>query len=149
MGSRGPVSQSKPTLAFAPGVPAAPAWLDPEARAEYDRVVELLAEIPGHLQQVDFSTVCTYAKAFSDVQRLTRDIHGDSADTAAVPKGEVLVSDKGNAYMNPQCGVLSMAYTRMKDSAARLGFSPSDRARVNAKGNLTKTGAANPLDKFI
>ena len=147
MGSRGPLPQSKSSLAFKGGVPEAPAWMDETARAEYKRVVELLAEIPGHLQQVDFSTVCTYCQAFADVRRIHALVYDGTAELK--PEGEVLISDKGNAYVNPRVNVLSMAHNRMKDSGARLGFSPSDRARVNSKGTLTKTGKPNPLDSFV
>lgn len=140
MGARGPLPQNKPTLQFKAGVPAASAFLSEEARAEFTRVVEELAAIPGHLQQVDLSVVETYSQAYADRARLEAEIRKE---------GETLVSDKGNAYMNPKVGVLSTVCNRLKDSSARLGFSPSDRARVNAKATPAKNGKANALDEFI
>lgn len=140
MGSRGPIAKNTPTLQFKAGIPAASEFLSDKAKAEFARVVEELAAIPGHLQQVDLSVVETYAQAYADRARLEGEIRTE---------GDTLVSDKGNAYMNPKVGVLSSVCNRLKDSSARLGFSPSDRARVNAKVATTKTGKANPLDEFV
>lgn len=138
MASRGPVSQKKPTLVFEAGVPAAPDWLDDDAKAEFARVVAIIAEVPGHLQQVDFSTLNTYSQAFSDVKRLTVEVRGK----------EMVQGSKG-PYLNPLCNALAQSHNRMREAAARLGFSPADRARVNGAGKLTKAGVANPTDKFF
>lgn len=142
MGARGPLPKGrKPALKFAPGVPPPPAWLDATARAEYARVVEELAANPDHLQQVDMSVISTYAQAYSDVCRLTRDVRKE---------GETLVSaTKGTSYLNPKVGALSAAYNRMREAAAKLAFSPVDRMRMSGKGGGTGKKGTGELDAFV
>lgn len=138
MGARGPLPEAKPTVNFRPGVPSAPSWLDPVAKREYKRVVRLLAERPGHLQQVDMAVLCTYAQGYSDVVRLTLDVRRE---------GESLSGAKGGSYLNPKCSALAQAHNRMREAQAKLGFSPGDRARTSAKG--VRDGAPSPLAGFI
>lgn len=132
--SRGtPKTPPEKPVRFAPGVPPPPPWLDENAVAEYERVAEQL-EIAGdaYLQQVDMSDLSTYSQAYSDVIRLTPIVRVE---------GEALTSDKGNLYPNPRNNALQMAYNRMSKAAARLGFSPTDRARIGKKNGAKKTGA--------
>lgn len=138
---RGPRKTTrKPSLKFPPGVPPAPGFLDADAVKEYERVVGLLAATPDHLQQVDAACLATYAQAYADVGRLTRDVRKE---------GETLVSEaKGTSYLNPKCSALSAAHNRLRESAAKLAFSPYDRARAGTKP-AAGVSASNPLAGFI
>lgn len=141
MGSRGPSPTPPDSIKFGPGVPPPPGWLSEDAVDEYVRVAAQL-EIAGnaYLQQVDMSDLCTYAQAYADVCRLSGLVRG---------QGESLTSDKGNLYPNPNNNALSMAYTRMKNAAARLGFSPADRARISGRGKGLAGPKDDPLGAFV
>jgi len=136
MGARGPAPKSKQTVNFRAGVPDAPRWLDASARAEYRRVVREIEHGKGG-QQVDMALLATYAQAWSDVRRLTLVVRKE---------GETLTSDKGNAYMNPNVNALSMKQKTLLAAAAKLGFSPQDRARVPASAGPTP--AHDAVGKF-
>ncbi len=139
---RGPTKpSSKPSLNFPPGVPPPPAYLDAFARREYRRVTALLGAVPNHLQQVDMSVLATYAQAYSDVCRLTKEVRVE---------GETLVSElKGTSYLNPKCSALSAAHNRLRESAAKLAFSPLDRVRAGTKPAASGVPTANPLSGFL
>lgn len=120
MGLRGPAPQAKAsTIKFRPGVPPPPDHLDEDARAEYVRAAEELEAADASLQQVDFSTLASYAQAYSDVRRLTRELRGH--ETILTPQG---------AIASPLLRFLSLAERTRQLNAAKLGFSPADRARV-------------------
>lgn len=138
MGSRGPLPKTKDAIRFLPGVPAAPCWLDADARREYVRIAKLLTG--DHLQQVDLSTLSTYAQAYADVKRLTKQVREE---------GETLTSKtKGTSYLNPKCSALSAAYNRMRESATKLMFSPADRAR--GSGRATKPSSTeDPVSRYV
>jgi P27 family predicted phage terminase small subunit len=127
MGARGPAPKGKGCVAFRAGVPKPPAWLDQCGRMEYRRAVREIGHANGG-QQMDMALLATYAQAYSDVRRLTMVVRKE---------GETLMSDKGNVYMNPNCNALSMAKKTLMAAAAKLAFSPSDRARVPASAGPT------------
>ena len=136
MGTRGPTptptkilklrgsrraNRNKVEPKFTEGMVEPPNWLDGDAKNEWDRVVVELQAI-NILQRVDMAVLATYCQAYSDVARLTEKVRR---------AGETLISTAGNPYLNPDFNVLSVAYTRLERSVAKLGFSPSDRARLN------------------
>lgn len=123
MGARGPHSKTKKTLAFTPGVPPPPAWLDAAAVKEYHRVTREIAKTdPDCLQQVDMAVLSQYAQASSDIARLTLVVR-EEGETLSNP-------EKGTKYPNPNNNALQMAIGRQEKAASKLGFSPADRARL-------------------
>jgi len=137
MGTRGPAPQAKaPTIKFRPGVPPPPEHLDDEAKAEYIRAAEELEAADASLQQVDFSTLAAYAQAHSDVCRLTKQLRG--RETTITPQGEIA---------SPLLRFLSLAERTRMSNAAKLGFSPADRARVpRAAASSRKEGEVSFAD---
>ena len=136
MGTRGPTptptkilklrgsrraNRNKAEPKFTEGMVEPPNWLDDMARNEWSRCIAELESV-NILQRVDMAVLATYCQAYSDVARLTIKVRID---------GETLISNSGNPYMNPDFNILSAAYARMERSSAKLGFSPSDRARLN------------------
>lgn len=120
MGARGPAPQAKAgAIRFRPGVPPPPDHLDADAVAEYVRAAEELEAADASLQQVDFSCLAAYAQAYSDVRRLTLQLRGK--ETTVTPQGEIA---------SPLLRFLALAERTRMSNAAKLGFSPADRARV-------------------
>lgn len=140
MGRRGPAPKDK-TLRlcdYKAGVPIAPDWIDEEAREEYDRITEILLASGDGLALVDMSALAGYAQAYSDVKRLTAIVRLE---------GETLMSDKGNAYLNPTMTALSMAHTRLLKYTSKLGFSPSDRSHITVPTNAKRK--ENPIAALL
>jgi len=141
MGRRGPAAKDK-TLRlcdYKAGVPAAPEWLCDEAKAEYDRITDILLASGDGLALVDMSVLAGYAQAYADVKRLTLVVR---------LQGDTVMSDKGSTYINPTVNVLSMAHARLMKYAGKLGFSPSDRSHITVPSNA-KNPKANPLAALL
>lgn len=139
MGRRGPAPKDKALRLcdYKAGVPAAPDWLCDDARAEYDRITDILLASGDGLALVDMSVLASYAQAYADVKRITLIVRLE---------GETLMSDKGNTYLNPSLTALSMAHNRLSKYAAKLGFSPSDRSHITVPKNAQKK---NPLEALM
>ena len=120
-------------MVFPPGVPAAPAYLSPDAAAEYRRVVTICKRSGRELQQVDMAILELYATAIVDFRRLTKEI---------AEEGEITKAPSGYPVLNPKTGLRSVAFKQAMTSASKLGFSPTDRLRVSA----SKTTGHNPFE---
>lgn len=68
---------------------------------------------------MDLSALAGYAQAYSDVRRYTVALRGN--ETVRTAQGEIA---------NPLLRFLSQAHQTLRANAAKLGFSPADRARV-------------------
>lgn len=122
MGSRGPAPQQKgATIKFRPGVPDALPELNDEGRAEYVRLCNELKAANASLQQVDRGVVHLAAYAWQRILRLTREVEEHGEVTLGAQKQEVL---------SPRLKAFQMAEDSYLKCAAKLGFSPADRARV-------------------
>lgn len=138
MGSRGPRPKTSFPVAFAPGVPEPSDRLTEPARVEYVRVASICKDARRELQQVDAAVLEVYAQSWADFWRLDADIRAE---------GEVFTGNNGILQKNPKCGLRESAWKQLLAAAAKLGFSPADRARVSDGSKGSK--APNPLDQFI
>jgi P27 family predicted phage terminase small subunit len=105
---------------FPPGVPPCPSWLGREARAEYKRVVALLAP-SGVLRQTDFAPLVCYCEAAGEFAQAVKELR-ESGHTTTNARGRVVAS--------PWLRVKNKAADRMGKFAAHFGLSPSTRSRV-------------------
>ena len=110
-----------------------PAWLDPVARAEYERVVRETAKA-DMLDNLDLNVLALYADAYSRYRELQDDI----AEHGAVLE---LVSAKGLPYRkkNPSLDALKIYSDIIFKTSAKLGLATVDRLRLTvAKQNVEK-----------
>ncbi len=103
-----------------PGIPAPPAWLDAEARDEWDPVVPQLAE-QGVLTSVDGAALEGYCSNYAAAVRLQR-----IADAAPIVEG--LHGPKEN----PAASAARKHWALVRQFAAEFGLTPSARSRVGA-----------------
>jgi P27 family predicted phage terminase small subunit len=103
--------------------PAAPTWLSDEARAEWDRLLELIAT-GGAIAQPDadvlamfVSTLVTYRKAVGEIQT----------------NGITFRTSKG-IKRNPAVAVASDARKDLLRLASELGLTPISRQRLRIEG---------------
>lgn len=106
----------------------APDWLSEEARAEWNRVVPLLAK-RKILTEADVGCIENYCMAIGTVREMDRDIQR----TGAVQKVYKIDKD-GNSVLvsmrkNPAVGIRNEAMTQARLYAAELGATPVSRSR--------------------
>ncbi|MFC8171198.1 phage terminase small subunit P27 family [Streptomyces sp. NPDC057325] len=135
MGARGPIPQPDNVRALRgnpggrpapsrvtaqPSAPAAPSWLDKEAKAEWRRVVPELDAL-GVLARLDRATLSTYCAAWSKFVAAERLLQGDD-----------LVAERraGNGpAKNPAWQIWREAATTVAALARELFLTPSARLR--------------------
>lgn len=155
MGSRGPAP--KPTalkeLAGNPGkralnkreprphvtIPLCPAWLKGEARKEYNRAARILVMLRV-LTEADRVTLAAYAHQYG---------RWLEAEERVSEEGAVLVSDKGNSYLNPWQNVATTALKNMAKLAAEFGMTPASRTRVATVGEEEEKSLAEQLFESV
>jgi len=137
MGTRGTKQKVITEIQYAEGAPDPSPWLDDLAKKEYRRVVAIMSETTGALQQVDMATLETYAQSYADFARLTEEIRKE---------GEVLKANNTvYTQANPKCALRQAAMKQCLSASAKLGFNPVDRKRASSK---TMGKKHNPLDEF-
>lgn len=104
-------------------VPECPPHLEGEARKEYLRITAELVKLKI-ISKVDRAALVAYCQAWGDYVRATREVKKE---------GEVLYSDKGNAYLNPWKNIQTSAMDRMLRFSAEFGMTPSSRSRIKVE----------------
>ena len=129
---RRPLNEREPEVP--PGVPECPDFLNEVARAEWNRVVPILAAA-GTLTELDRGAVAAYCfwwEAFDEaVQKLNK-------------YGKMMKSKQDQIYQSPYMSQASQASKQMHIWAAELGLTSSSRTRLVAvkpakdQGGVTK-----------
>lgn len=104
-------------------IPECPPHLEGEARKEYQRITAELVKLKI-LSEVDRAALVAYCQAWGDYVQATKEIKKE---------GEVLYSDKGNAYINPWKNIQTSAMDRMLRFSAEFGMTPSSRTRIKVE----------------
>lgn len=104
-------------------IPECPPHLEGEARKEYQRITAELIKLKI-ISEVDRAALVAYCQAWGDYVRATKEIKKE---------GEVLYSDKGNAYINPWKNIQTSAMDRMLRFSAEFGMTPSSRSRIKVE----------------
>jgi P27 family predicted phage terminase small subunit len=105
---------------FEAELPAAPAHLRGEALCEWQRVCAQLHPL-GLLTAVDRNSLAVYCLAYAE---------WIEADNMVKQQGKVLISDKGNSYLNPWVGIRNKAAEQMHKISQQFGMTPASRTRV-------------------
>ncbi|WP_395706993.1 phage terminase small subunit P27 family [Casimicrobium huifangae] len=103
-------------------MPQCPAWLRPEAKAEWRRVAGKLHKA-GILTSVDRAVLALYCQAWARWREAEEMIEASS---------QVIKSTKGGVYMNPWLSAAQAASKDVSACAAKLGMSPADRTRLSS-----------------
>ena len=101
-------------------VPRAPAWLSPEAKQEWARVVPALIR-RRVLTAEELGTVEAYCLAVGLIRR---------CQEAIAREGETITTDLGAARRHPMFTTLFQSMTEARRLAAELGLTPTSRNKV-------------------
>lgn len=116
---RSPENEPKPEIE----IPAVPGHLSDEAKVEWGRISQELAEL-GLLTRIDRGALAAYCESWAQWVEACAKVR---------ELGVVSVSDKGNEYLNPWVGVRSKSLELMHKFAAEFGMTPASRSRISVK----------------
>lgn len=104
-------------------IPPAPDHLDGPALDEWHRVTAELQKL-RMITAMDRAPLVALCQAWGDYIKACEEIEKE---------GEVLFSDKGNAYLNPWTGIKTSAMDRILRISAEFGMTPSARSRLKVE----------------
>lgn len=113
-------------------MPQAPRWLKAAARREWRRVARMLYNA-GLLTQVDKAVLAMYCQAYGRMVEAEKELE------QGMSGGEVILSDRGNLYINPWLNVATAAAKDVLRLAQELGMTPAARSRVQVERPRQKT----------
>jgi len=134
MGARGPLprsasGQGELTLMAMDGAPITPPplpplpppapWLGAVAKAEYERVSEMLG---ARLTSADYGLLCSYAQAYEEI----------ALHSAELPREGYYFPGTRGAVANPRLRALETARKTLMDCANALGLTPASRQRIQS-----------------
>ena len=163
MGARGPAPTPTPILAARgswratarerdgeprPPVerPACPDVLDGEARAEWDRQVEQLAEM-GVLAKVDRAALAAWCIVWGQFIECCRVIR-EGTDGKGKDAGLTAIGSTGSLVQSPYVRMRDAAIAKILQLAAQFGFTPAARSRIRAIEHGAEP-AADELEDFL
>jgi len=109
--------------------PKAPGWLSAEAKREWRRVVNLLADV-GMMTELDVGLLGAYCDAYGTWVRARKALER-VARADETTGGLVIRTQKGNFIQNPLINVINTAMQLMKSFACEFGMSPAVRSRLH------------------
>ena len=119
------------------GVPAAPEWLDAEAKDEWERIIPDLAAM-GVLSRADRPALAAYCTAWS---RWVEAV-GMVKKYGAIVKSP----EKGFPMKSPYLSIADQALETMRKLLVEFGLTPSSRSRIRT---LSAADAGDEFDQFL
>jgi P27 family predicted phage terminase small subunit len=130
-----PLNEREPSAP--PGIPECPAWLDEEAKAEWERVIPELQEM-GLLSSADRAALAAYCTAWS---------RWVEAEAQVKKFGTVVKSpEKGFPMKSPYLSIADQALETMRKLMVEFGLTPSSRSRIKVPED---GDAADEFDQFL
>ncbi len=103
-------------------LPPAPAWLPPEGKAEWRRVVPALKD-RRTITKADLPMLEAYCLAAGTVRR---------AQATIAAEGDLITTEKGDKRRHPAFQTMFQALTESRRLAAELGLTPASRSKAAA-----------------
>lgn len=127
-----PKGEPQPTL----GIPTRPAWLSPEAKREWNRVVRELDAL-GLLAHVDRALLAAYCECWGQYVDAVKSLRKAGTLT--------FTTDKGYIAQRPEIGIAKAMVEKMMQLSARFGFTPSDRSKMS----MPEVKEEDPFAEFL
>lgn len=134
-------AQAPERIKVTANVPTAPEWLLPEAKAEWKRLGQRLAD-QGLLSDFDRAAFAAYCQAWGTVASLEKEqakLRKKSGDALA---GIATKTAGGNLVHHPLATTIAKARAEMVKIAAEFGLTPSARARLDTDAAKNRGGGA-------
>lgn len=104
------------------GMPTCPAWLIPEAKTEWKRLVKILSEM-GVLTEVDRTAFAAYCQSYARWKEAQEHINSE---------GATYETENGMQRPNPYVAICNTEQRLMMSAASEFGLTPSARSRIMA-----------------
>jgi P27 family predicted phage terminase small subunit len=124
---------AKGSLQFPAASGTAPRWLSKVAKAEWRRVAPLLMD-QGLLLETDTAILAAYCIAFAGYLECVRQIQ-EQGQTIIV-ESQTRTGRTSKPVKNPAVALMFEYQRAMLAAAAKLGFSPYDRERIEGSDSL-------------
>lgn len=121
---------------FNPIPDEAPSWLNKEGKAEYDRIIGSLKELP--IADLDYTQVAAYCSFYQDFVKATRKLNREPP---------VITAANGSKKINPAFNIKKEAQMRMQSIAATLGMTIDSRLKIVAPNK--DESADDPLGDML
>lgn len=128
------------------GVPKAPEWLHPEAKAEWKRLGQRLAD-QGLLSDFDRGPFTAYCQAWGTVAMLEKELSRMRKDDKDPLAGIAIKTTGGNLVHHPLSSTIAKARAEMVKIAAEFGLTPSARARLDTDAAKNRGGGSKGAGK--
>lgn len=135
-------------------LPPPPAWLRPEAKAEWKRLGSKLIDL-GLLSGIDRATFAAYCQAFGTWEAaekallaMQKEARKDPSIAAPEMAGLVATTSNGNLIHHPLGVVAQKARLEAVKIAAEFGLTPSSRSRIDTDAAKNR-GGADPAEEFF
>jgi P27 family predicted phage terminase small subunit len=119
-----------------PAVPSCPSHLDAVAKAEWRRVVPLLAQC-GLLTSIDRAALAAYCQCWA---------RWIEAERTVAKEGSLIEASSGYLMPHPCLAIAHRAVCQMQNFMTEFGMTPSARSRVAAGA---PPSAADPFDALL
>ena len=97
-----------------------PAWLDDDAKAEWQRLAPVLGRL-GVLTETDADALCAYCEAWTTWKQATQKVR---------QFGMVITGKRDEPMMSPYVKIAHQALTQMRALLSAFGMTPSARAGI-------------------
>ena len=125
-------TEPKPT-----GVPVCPDWLEEEAKAEWERMGGILADM-GVLTEVDTMTFAGYCQAYA---------RWKEAEEFISQHGSIIRTPNGYLQQVPQVSIAQTNLKIMLKFCEEFGLTPSARSRISANKSTEET--TDEMEKLL
>jgi P27 family predicted phage terminase small subunit len=132
-GDRGKRAPKAATARMEPGTPPMPRDLDPDARAEWKRIVPTLAA-SGRLAKVDRAALIEYCRAWGACERAHR---------LLIAEGDILKTQTGYAYPHPAVAMAKSFAGIVRAYLSEFGLTPAARERLGIEARQAEVSTAD------
>ena len=121
----------------AKGMPKCPSWLLPEAKKEWKRLAENLAQL-GILTEIDMAAFAAYCQSYA---------RWKEAQEHITSGGSTFETEKGYQQQTPWVGIANANQKLMLQAASEFGLTPSARSRIVV--GTDKAGEVDEMEELL
>ena len=121
----------------AKGMPKCPSWLLPEAKKEWKRLAENLAQL-GILTEIDMAAFAAYCQSYA---------RWKEAQEHITSGGSTFETEKGYQQQTPWVGIANTNQKLMLQAASEFGLTPSARSRIVI--GTDKAGEVDEMEELL
>ena len=121
-------------------LPECPAWLEEEAKAEWERLAVPMHNL-GLLTELDMAAFAVYCQAYA---------RWKEAEEFITQHGSIFKTPSGYVQQVPQVSIAQQNLKIMQSFCSEFGLTPACRARIFAANGMSEEASAeDPMEKLL